>query len=462
MDLEALPVEPESFQYVLHGKRGQWDVWEPWDGIDLGDFIGSGGHTDEPLIAPESLTPSARVDGKHILALETEPHAPILGIGEIPHGNGEVGESSGDVEVGSEPTLKVAAILTTWEARSVGRGLRPRTMDEYRNYFVRFAKHIGLESRDKKWLASKGHDAAIAWVMSLREKSRAPAFAALHSVWTYGIPEVAFPIDRKRDFGLRVLPKAGQRECPSDAEVEPLFRKAENEDDLYLKSFVLVALSTGLRPGNQLAQLQWADIREWHGGLAIGAESKPGRKFKTDAPIYARLPPMASDALKAWREQTPYKAPSDYLWPRRQYGEITNQKGDDQMTEREYFRFLNRHHLETWVRPCHLRHWIEYRGQKDGIPSVHLAYIRGHSVQAATEGALGYSGNRKWEGILEDQEERWPLGPCGVFIAGQVSVRTLDPFVALAEQLDLTLDDIKDRIESIRLARLRQAQTPQP
>ncbi len=396
-------------------------------------------------VSEEGNTHSSRVGDTEDVSLEEA---------QQPSGDGEAGaESSGDFD-GDSP-LNVDAILAKWEANSIGQGYSDGTKTEYRRYFERFAADSDLAVHDRKWLVSHGKMAAIRWLVGKPDKSRGVALAALQSVWTFGIPEVAWPINRKRDFGKRMLPQSGQRNCPSDEDVRPIFLAAEREEDAWARSLILTGLSTGARPGNQLGQLQWADVREWNGGLAIVAESKSGRRFKTDSPMIARLPPMASDALKAWRTQTPNNAPNDYIWPRRHYKALTTRRSADHTMLREYQSYLRRHRIATWVRMAHFRHWVEYRGEKDGIPAVHLAYMRGHAVKSATEGRLGYSGNRKAENVLEDQEARWPEGPCGAFIAGHVRLESVDPFVALAERFDLTTDEIRNRIEAIRLGRLR-------
>ncbi len=304
----------------------------------------------------------------------------------------------------------------------------------------------------------------IEFTMTVPEKGRRLALAALESVWTFGIPEAAWPVNKKRDFGRRVLPTAGQRECPSDADIEPIFRAAEREDDPYMKSLVFVALSAGLRPGNQLAQLQWADLMKWDSGLAIVAKSKAGRRFKTDSPVIARLPPLESEALKEWRARTPNSAPEDYIWPRRPHGRPTKAKASDNSVNREFRAFLRRHQISTWVRLAHFRHWVEYRGEKDGIPAVLLAFMRGHAVKSATEGRLGYSGNRRDEAVLTDQEARWPEGPCGVFLAGKVHVvDELDPYKAVMAEYamgNMTTDEMARRVESIRLGLIRRSVNP--
>ncbi len=330
---------------------------------------------------------------------------------------------------GDKP-LTVDTILSKWEARSIGQGLADGTKAQYRRFFRRYSEFAKLESRERKWFASKtAHDSIVEWVMSLPEKSRRTALAALESTWTYGI-DAPFPVNKRRDFGRRVLPHSGERDCPTDADIEPIFKAADHEDDPYLKSFVLVALNTGLRGGNQLLQLTWSDVLEHDGNLAIVALSKPERRFKSDAPVIARLPDATSDALKKWKTQTPYGAPSDYVWPVRSFGKQTNLRGSRATAGREFRLFRKRHNVKTWVRVAHFRHWVEYRGERDGIPAVLLAFMRGHTVKAATEGRLGYGSNRRAESVLDDQEARWPHGPCGVFGAPVVVESNIPPEVA--------------------------------
>jgi hypothetical protein len=358
------------------------------------------------------------------------------------------------IEYDEDELLNLDAILSKWEAKSIGRGLAPSTKAQYRCMLRRFAEYVGLETRERKWFVSKAaHESIIAWTMSLPPKSRRIGIAALESAWTFGI-DSPFPVSTDRDFGRRVMPLGDQRPCPKDPDIEPLYKAAEHEDDPYLQSFVFVALSTGLRPGNQLMQLTWADIPEHDGNLAIVAQSTEARRFKTPSPVIARLPDIASDALKAWRKQTPYGAPSDYVWPLRQFGKLTNRKGGRQAAEREYFSFLKRHGLKTWVRLAHVRHWIELAGERDGIPATLLAYIRGHAVKGATEGRLGYSGNRRVEAVLDDLAARWPNGPCGVFGAPVVVEASIPPDVSR-----LLADFMSGRVDAtvfaLRMADLR-------
>src|SRR2546422_9886795 len=62
-------------------------------------------------------------------------------------------------------------------------------------------------------------------------------------------------------------------------------------------------------------------------------------------------------------------------------------------------------------------HQRRFAGERDGIPATLLAFMRGHAVKSVTEGRLGYSGNRRVESVLDDQEARWPNGPWGEFRA---------------------------------------------
>jgi hypothetical protein len=348
--------------------------------------------------------------------------------------------------------LNVKTILSAWETRSIGRGLAKSTIQHYRQSFNRYAAFAKLETHERKWLATRAaHDSIAAFVMMQTEQSRGMAFAALMSIWTFGI-DAPFPVNKEKVFGRRVFPQAKVAPCPTDADIEPLFRAAERDDDLFLKSFMLVAMNTGLRPGNQLMQLRWDDVKEHDGNLAIVAESKPERKFKTDASIIARLPNVASDALKEWRSKTLYHAPNDYLWPVREYGTQTNRKGSEKSALREYRTFLKRHGLTTWVRVRNIRHWVEYRGEREGIPRVLLAFVRGHQAKNATEGGLGYSSNRKVETVLDDFERLWPNGACGVFGAPVVVESGIPP-----EAARLTKDFMDGKISPTELA-LRMAE----
>ncbi|HEX9340362.1 MAG TPA: hypothetical protein VF992_04225 [Thermoplasmata archaeon] len=187
----------------------------------------------------------------------------------------------------------------------------------------------------------------------------------------------------------------------------------------------------------------------------------PGRKCKTDSPVIARLPSLASEALKAWKAETPYNAPSDWIWPRRPHGKLTNVKSDDHTMAKEWRNFLARHRITTWVRVANLRHWVELRQQQDRVPQVLVAYLRGHAVESATEGALGYSGNRKVEKIISDQETEWLDGPCGIFTATEVRVvDSLTPYMAIMAEYDqgaMTTDEMARKIESVRLKLLKPA-----
>src|SRR5437870_331820 len=88
---------------------------------------------------------------------------------------------------GDEP-LNVETILSKWEAQSIGQGLSDGTKGQYRPFFKRYSAFANLESRERKWFASKtAHDSIVAWVMSLPEKSRRGGLAALESVWAFGI-----------------------------------------------------------------------------------------------------------------------------------------------------------------------------------------------------------------------------------------------------------------------------------
>jgi hypothetical protein len=431
----------------------------------------AGGYTDraenaqnrtEVIMALEALGMNARDHGERSLACDSND-TPDLGLGPSSNPLGDVeaeAESGVNHFDGNEPPMRVDVILKKWEADSIGQDYSDGTKRRYQRDFQRFAEDIQLETHNRKWLSVHGRKAIIEWVMALPEKSRASVLAGVESVWTFGVPAVSWPITKKRDFGRKVFPQAGQRSCPENTDVEPIFRAAQREDDPYLRSLVLTALSEGGRPGNQLAQFQWADIREFGSVLAIVAESKPGRKFKTSSPVIARLPSIASEALKVWKAKTPFNAPEDYVWPRRAHGKLSRLMGDDHSMAKEWKRFLARHQIATWVTMAHLRHWIEYRAEQDGVSRVILAYVRGHSVKAATEGALGYSGNRKVPKVLEDEGIKWPEGACGFFTASEVKVvDELAPYMATIAEYGkgkMTTDEVSRRLESIRLGILKQ------
>src|SRR2546430_17331825 len=75
-------------------------------------------------------------------------------------------------------------------------------------------------------------------------------------------------------------------------------------------------------------------------------------------------------------------------------------------------------------------HQRRFAGERDGIPATLLAFMRGHAVKSVTEGRLGYSGNRRGESGLDDQEARWPNGPGGVVGAPGVLVSSNPPEAA--------------------------------
>lgn len=412
--------------------------------------------TDDTIMNRVCHTPGGDVDGENTSLQDGNSHDSAQRARANPHGDVEAeAESSVDRLRGDEPAVKIAAILETWEANAVGQDYAPSTKTRYASDFRRFAKDINLEVHNRVWLRDHGQEAVIAWIMALPEKSRAPLLAGVQSVWSFGIPDVAWPVTKRRDFGRKVFTKPDSRACPEDTDIAPIFRAAQREDDLYLKSLVLVALNEGGRPGNQLGQLRWSDIRECGNGLAIVAESKPGRKFKSKAAIVARLPPIASDALRAWKAKTPFNGPDDYIWPRRKHGEMVRTMSDDHTMAREWHTFLHRHQIVTWVRVANLRHWTEYRGEQDGVPQILLAFMRGHSVKAATEGALGYSSNRKVPKVLEDQEQRWPEGATGRFTASEVMVvDKLAPYMAIITEYEkgqMTTAEAGAKLEGIRL-----------
>src|SRR5207245_951046 len=92
-------------------------------------------------------------------------------------------------------------------------------------------------------------------------------------------------------------------------------------------------------------------------------------------------------------------------------------------------------------------------------PQILVAYLRGHAVESATEGALGYSSNRKVEKVLGDQETDWPDGPCGIFTATEVRiVDELTPYMAVVEEYakgEMNTDEMARKIESVRLKTMK-------
>ncbi len=421
------------------------------------------------LISPDSAEIIAHEDGENSCVGGSNVH-PDVAPGATLHPPGDVEAEELDVVrlyPRDEPPVNVDAIIEKWEAEARGRELARSTKRGYRRDFEKFAVAIDLPTKNRRWLQTNGRKAIVDWVVAQIPKCRGAAYSALQSIWTFGLPEVDWPVNKKRDFRPRVFAAPGVRPCPEDSDIEPIFRGAEHEDDPYAKSLVLVALNHGGRPGNQLGQLEWADIREFEGVLAIVAESKPDRRFKSDAPVVCRLPPVASDALRAWRAKAVYNAPNDPIWPRRQHGKVVRKgaldsrgkpipfRPDDHTIRKEWNDFLARHGISTWVQVANIRHWVEARGEDDRVPQILLAFMRGHTVKKATEGGLGYSSNRRVEKVLADQAAKWPEGPCGIFTAGEVKVvDELAPYMALVAEYqkgEMTTADFANKMEALRL-----------
>src|SRR5437870_2006974 len=129
MELEALSDEPPPKLTI------RLILWEegPSDAVEIQPGAGP---SAEDLIPSEAFPGLATEDqGERFSGVEAQEHeSREVSVAETynPLGNGEVGtQSSSDLRSLSDETLKADAILSKWEAKSIGQGLSAGTKEQY-------------------------------------------------------------------------------------------------------------------------------------------------------------------------------------------------------------------------------------------------------------------------------------------------------------------------------------------
>ncbi len=433
------------FEAVPIGPREVPDTGDRIDQID--------GHSGDLFFSIESNSGEAAVDGNTSrLEAEHESQAsPVAGDGNPLGTRAQPATTFSESEGVSTPIDSEKVIERFKENTALRFKPGSETAEKYAEQWLRFVKRTRLEEFTPNQLKAKDRDGpewqTVGGRLLLRymregiPDARKPAtrnviLASLKTVWIYGLG-IPWPLDVRRDFG-RTLRGNGARITPKDGEIEPFFRATESENDPYLRSMMAVQLSCGLRSANHLGNLTWRAI-QWEGAkpyAIVAAGQECG--FKTDALLAAYLPPFASEALAAWKAQTPTDLPEDApIWPMRPCEGTVKDflKPHDRKTLVNLFtRWKVRHRIESRLTLMFFRHWVKRKAEQAGLDPSTADYLQGH--QPKTDGGLSYGKVRDWETVVDEQRSKWPDGPLGFAFGPKVQVLDEDaPYLRLIADL---------------------------
>jgi hypothetical protein len=328
-------------------------------------------------------------------------------------------------------------------------------------HWKRFTQWSHLEQYTPKQLAAHEKNGApcqtLGWKLLLRfmreglpgirkPASKKVVLASLKVVWTCGLGNPPWPLDSKRDFG-RTLRGQSARTTPKDEDIRPFYDAMLGEADPYLKSLMAVDLSCGLRSGNHLGRLTWGAV-QYEGGkpVAIVADGAV-YNFKTPAMLYAYLPPVAAEALAAWKAEAKDTREETPIWPMRPCNGRVKDYSKPHTTatlDNLLLRWKQRHRIESPLVWMSLRHWVKWVAERAGLSPSTADYLQGHTPR--TDGGLSYGKVRDWETVIDEQRSKWP-GPLDFAFGPKVDIMDAD-----AVYLRLIADYNAGRIGELELA----------
>lgn len=359
-----------------------------------------------------------------------------------------------------EPALNVEEIIRRFvdETKNRYRSDSP-TAGDYSVAFRRFAKTVRLGDYTKRQLTPKrAHAILMDYMSTMKPGSKRWILTALRSVWVNG-GLGPWPVDIVRDFG-RSLPKPQRREAPTDAEVKPFAEALAKEPNTYVRLFVRMILTYGLRPEDQLGALRWSNVRYDASENACAFVARGvDEGFKTGSPFIAHVPAALAEDLRVWRSLSPNAAPEAPVLPRMgKHGKIADpmRRHSTNSAECIWNAYRERHGIRSTLTMAHMRHFVKRHGRKALDPAV-LAYWSGHDAKSEGGGmSLHYGTNLPVEEVLEEQAREWPEGPLGDILPVQVrEVPGISPEVAkiVAEFMSGKVDGLQ---VAMKLGELRQ------
>ncbi len=308
-------------------------------------------------------------------------------------GNGlGTGQEQTWAETDGDDPLKVEAILARFKETSILR-FKPtsETPQVYEKVFRDFASFVKLERYSRRQLASRGKALLVSFVATVPLRSRRWCLSALRCVWETGLEDnartdglvLSWPI-KKGDVGR--LPNADRKPTPRDESVQPWVKAADQESDPYLKALLLVEMTFGWRPGNQLGHLQRRNIRLRNGRpfavIARGTE----QDFKTHSDIVAWLPKDVAEALDSWLKESPVTAEGSPVFPwRNSAGRYDLKRAADTGLVERLLRDFERRHRLPHVTPVEFRHWVKGSLRRHGLGGPAKAAWQGHDPAEEAE-----------------------------------------------------------------------------
>jgi len=327
-----------------------------------------------------------------------------------------------------------------------------RTPQEYVREFGRFARSVQLETYTLQVLRGrKGRELLLRHMGTIPLKARRFVLAALECVWTEG-GVGPWPINRKRDFG-KTLPPIGRRRTPPDADVATWAAAARQETDVYARALLLLLLTFGWRPEDQLAAVRRHHLQVVEGRRAIVADADECG-FKTSSPIVAWVPPEIDEALRRLHEAYP-GTPDDPILPwRSRRGPVDVDRSLDKTQISHLLRALERKWGLPHLTPMHLRHWVKTATRKLGVSDPAAAAWQGHHVP--NDGSMrNWYDNPRTEALLDEQATAMPRGPLALIEPPDVRVvegPQTDALAIVVAYLNdrIGLMDLMSRLETIK------------
>lgn len=191
--------------------------------------------------------------------------------------------------------------------------------------------------------------------------------ASISVVFTYGFKVCRWLSENPMLQVSKLRESRGRTRYLSPLEFENLIPSCEKSKNPYLKTIVILALSTGMRKGEILG-LDWEDI-DFEQALVYIKDPKNGR------PRYACLEPEALEPLHdLFLERNPS---IPFVFPsKKRFGKICIRKAFDEALKRAGIKGFRFHDL---------RHTFATYGRMDGASIFELMIAMGHSTPDTTQ-----------------------------------------------------------------------------
>ncbi len=326
-------------------------------------------------------------------------------------------------ELPEDEPLKLGAIKARFYANT--KRCKECSKDRYWQYFKRFARDPGCDSRDpESWTyhrferltkndlrGAKGKALLQDYHNNMPEFCRTTYLCGIRKVWRRGL-DLRWPLDRDdtdRAPSPRFVPG------PRRSDVSRWVEAARNEQDPYDHAWFMVELTYGLREPNQVGHLkrkhiEYNAVGEPIGFVVHGAEAD----FKKDSYLIAALPKDVAQAVGAWLKVHPSGEPDSWLFPHKDAHDRigTNRQHNHHSIDAIRRRFARRWNL-PWLTSKAMRKHVKATLIDAGMPRPERDYWQGHKPPRNDMDAV--YGTKPWDEILAKQLSYLPGGPMGTY-----------------------------------------------